>query len=124
MQTWRDDYRSALLTMSKERIPVLMDPFNPMGISGMMGNVKEWCDDLAGTEHDKRPILGATSYLGETSFHYDYGMVLFLQNTNPDVGFRIARPLSDGDIEVLHTREEELCRSTGPASCGAGLKRS
>jgi formylglycine-generating enzyme required for sulfatase activity len=121
MRKWRDDYHSAVLAMPKEHIPVLMDPFTPLGTSGMMGNVKEWCHDPAGLAKDKRPILGTTSYLGERSFNYDYGMTLFPQNTNPDVGFRICRPLSQAQTHLLRGREEQLEHLTATNSKGSDM---
>jgi formylglycine-generating enzyme required for sulfatase activity len=108
IQKWRQAYRSAVLTMPKEHVPVLLDPLAPLGTSGMMGNVKEWCHDEVGENGDRRPILGATSFLGERSFNYDYGMTLIPQNTNPDVGFRISRPLSNEENNLLAERERLL----------------
>ncbi|MBK9316418.1 MAG: SUMF1/EgtB/PvdO family nonheme iron enzyme [Acidobacteria bacterium] len=107
LDSWRSVHKNVFLNTPKDHIPILSDPFNQLGTSGMMGNVKEWCNDPFG---DKRPILGATSFLGERSFNFDYGIMLFPQNTNPDVGFRICRPLSDAEIDVLVNREAEVAQ--------------
>jgi len=117
VQEWfarqRDVYRSVLLDIPQERsYPVLSDPLGPLGTSGLMGNVKEWCDDSVGKvdpEHpEQRAILGATAFLGEGSFSFEYGTPLFPRNTNPDVGFRVCRPLSSKETEVLKRREASL----------------
>lgn len=108
LNTWRNMYREILKTMPKEHIPVLSDPFGPLGTSGMMGNVKEWCHDLCDMNAGRRAILGATSFLGERSFCFNYGISLFPQNTNPDVGFRVCRPLSDAQISALGKCEAKI----------------
>lgn len=114
LRTWRHMYRKVLKNMPKEHIPVLSDPFGPLGTSGMMGNVKEWCHDLCDRNVGRRAILGATSYLGERSFDFNYGISLFPQNTNPDVGFRICKPLSDADIDVLTRCEAKIASFQRP----------
>ncbi|MBI5504841.1 MAG: SUMF1/EgtB/PvdO family nonheme iron enzyme [Deltaproteobacteria bacterium] len=108
LMSWRSVYKEVLLGMAKEHVPVLSEPFGPFGTSGMMGNVKEWCHDFPGRSHGRRAILGATSYLGERSFAFDYGIGLFPQNTNPDVGFRLCRSLSDAELTALTRRETEI----------------
>lgn len=110
LNTWRSMYRDILKKMPKEHIPVLSDPFGPLGTSGMMGNVKEWCHDLCDRDAGRRAILGATSFLGERSFGFNYGISLFPQNTNPDVGFRVCRPLSDADIDALKRCQTKIAR--------------
>lgn len=111
-QAMRRSYRESLLGLAKEHIPVLSDPISPLGTSGMMGNVKEWCHDaLGGTEaRTKRAILGSTGYLGESSFAFDYAVSLFPENTNPDVGFRICRSLSQHERNELANREKVLAK--------------
>ena len=108
LERWRSVYKDVLLRVSKEHLRVLSDPFGPLGTSGLMGNVKEWCHDAIGNNGDERAILGATGYLGEASFAFDYGTSLFPRNTNPDVGFRVCRSVTDDEKELLRARERQL----------------
>ena len=63
----------------------------------MIGNVREWAEKANTRSEGLGQIVGATWVLGERSFEYDFeGSALPMQNTNLDVGFRVARsvPLS------------------------------
>ncbi len=114
---WRNVYKEVLRSIPKEHMPVLSDPIGPMGTSGLMGNVKEWCHDriFAHSEQpEERAILGSAYYLGNNSFSFDYGVSLFPRNTNPDVGFRICRPLSEDAVKKLREVELRLKASLGP----------
>ena len=75
-----------------------------------MGNVREWCQDIAnsGERETERMILGATGFLGEETFDFKYSTALYLRNTNPDVGFRIARSLQPAEVSQLRRREKEI----------------
>ncbi|MGA8262465.1 MAG: SUMF1/EgtB/PvdO family nonheme iron enzyme [Arenicellales bacterium] len=107
--------RDVLLKSGKESRPVMYDEFNDLGLSGMIGNVREWCHDhpdmkrsAGGGVQDYRLILGATAYLGERTFDFEYSTSLYPRNTNPDVGFRAARSLRPEEIETLRTRQREV----------------
>jgi formylglycine-generating enzyme required for sulfatase activity len=78
---------------------------NSFGVFGMLGNVREWADIIGGFEKPANSgqcrcqVVGSTAALGVETFQYSYpGIPLFPQNTNPDVGFRWARSVSQ---EVL-----------------------
>jgi formylglycine-generating enzyme required for sulfatase activity len=88
----------------------MSDEPNDFGISGLMGNVREWCQDTpeGATSAIERLVVGATGFLGEDTFDFDYKTPLYPRNTNPDVGFRIARSLSADDCDALDARQNEL----------------
>ena len=104
---YQDIMKVVLLGMEKQVREVLYDEPNDYGVCGLMGNVREWCHDSA-KEEIERIISGATGSLGEETFNFKYKTSLYPRNTNPDVGFRIARSLRPGDIDVLQRREIEI----------------
>jgi formylglycine-generating enzyme required for sulfatase activity len=94
---------------------VIHDEPNDFGVAGLIGNVREWCDsapnehiDVNKSELMQRLILGATGYLGESTFNFEYGTPLYPRNTNPDVGFRISRTLGSDEVEILRKREAAI----------------
>lgn len=102
-------YKKCLIDSTKKIHPVLSDSLNPFGLSAMIGNVKEWCHDVINdNDTDVNVILGATSFLGENSYGYDYGVTLLPQNTNPDVGFRIARDLTESELYLLNSIQTRI----------------
>ncbi|MCP4546095.1 MAG: SUMF1/EgtB/PvdO family nonheme iron enzyme [bacterium] len=98
--------KKLLVDSSKETKEVMYDEFNDYGISGLIGNVREWTDDSS-SERDQI-ILGSSGYLDERSFRFDYNTPLFPENTNPDVGFRIARSLDGEETESLRARQSQI----------------
>jgi len=69
---------------------------NKYGIYGLIGNVREWVDNVKTTEltiYDKQIIKGMGWLLGEEGFEFEHKTNLIAQNNNIDVGFRIARNL-------------------------------
>lgn len=102
--------RAVLLGAGKQAREVLYDEPNDYGVSGLVGNVREWCQDSANGEgvETERLILGATGFLGEETFDFEYKTSLYPRNTNPDVGFRVARSLRLSDIKALRRREIEI----------------
>lgn len=104
--------RAILVDPYKQSGDVLHDEPNDFGVAGLIGNVREWCDSSTteyssdgGSEPTQRLVLGATGYLGESTFNFDYETPLYPRNTNPDVGFRVARSLGPEEVEVLRKRE-------------------
>jgi formylglycine-generating enzyme required for sulfatase activity len=108
----QDAMKAVLLGSGEETLPVLYDEFNDCGLSGMLGNVKEWCNDSEDESGKACWIVGSTAYLEEPSFDYRYRITLFPENTNPDVGFRVARSLTVTEVESLAKREEEILLTT------------
>jgi formylglycine-generating enzyme required for sulfatase activity len=105
----RAAYRQILTTSTKEHLPVLSDPAGPMGVSGLMGNVKEWCNDVVRRGGAvERAVLGSTSLLGTESYRFNYGTSLPPRNSNPDVGFRVCRSLSKGELDLLRRAEKRV----------------
>lgn len=107
--------RDVLLDSGKRASDVLYDELNDFGLSGLVGNVREWCEDHPSAEdvgedsaRDQRLILGATGYLGESTFDFEYQTPLYPRNTNPDVGFRVARSLTQSETDILRRRETEI----------------
>lgn len=102
--------RKILLDTGKQAVDVLYDELNDFGLSGMMGNVREWCDDQPEDEDSSkgRLVLGATGSLGESTFNFEYSTPLYPENTNPDVGFRVARSLLSGELDSLRLRQVEI----------------
>jgi len=120
-----DEYNEAqrimkkiLLDTGKQSYRVLYDEPNELGVSGLIGNVREWCEDpielTVGRldSANQRLVLGSTGYLGLSTFDlragFEYSAPLYPRNTNPDVGFRIARSLQPGEVAVLRQRENEI----------------
>ncbi len=122
LQSWRDAYQTTLTQKLKGEARTVSDPFNPLGLSGMMGNVKEWCHNaidpapMANRDEcrSERVILGSTGFLGPANFEFDYAFSLFPENTNPDVGFRICRPLLPSEVGAMTSREAELASLVTP----------
>ncbi|MFA5033924.1 MAG: SUMF1/EgtB/PvdO family nonheme iron enzyme [bacterium] len=110
----QDIMRDVLLDSGKAHTDVFLDEANDLGVSGLIGNVREWCHDTesvgvpSASAVSKRLILGATGYLGEATFNFNYCPPLNPQNTNPDVGFRVARSLLEAECRTLQTREEQI----------------
>ncbi|MCW2275296.1 SUMF1/EgtB/PvdO family nonheme iron enzyme [Rhodoblastus acidophilus] len=107
----RENMKRLLVEQKQTTTPVGEGDFPTLGVLGLVGNVKEWCDDqlhFDGTAKPEHMILGASAALGERSFRFDYAMALFPENTNPDVGFRVARSLSAKEISSLKRRRDEL----------------
>ena len=109
--------RAILLDPYKQSGDVVHDEPNDFGVAGLIGNVREWCHSgpsqqagRADASSDQRLILGATGYLGESTFNFEYEAPLYPRNTNPDVGFRIARTMSPSEVEVLETRQDAIAR--------------
>lgn len=123
MQT-QDIMRQVLLESGKDTRPVLYVEFNEFGLSGLIGNVREWCHDAVEKDHepmhDHRLILGATGYLGESTFDFEYETWLFPRNTNPDVGFRVARTLRQEETDALEKREAEIANLPADPPDGLG----
>jgi len=114
IQRRTDAMKETLLESGKLLAPVLDDELLDSGVSGLVGNVKEWIDEieveLEGTPdlRARHVIAGATGYLGIDSFRFGYYVSLFSQNTNPDVGFRVARTLDADELRAIEAREEHL----------------
>jgi formylglycine-generating enzyme required for sulfatase activity len=97
----------------------LNDEFTPFAVMGLVGNVKEWVGDLRTDTNDsskprKGMVFGGTAHLGEDSFLFGYNAQLYPENTNPDVGFRVARSLSHHELSSLRQREACLAELTLP----------
>lgn len=102
--------KAVLLGAGKESRPVLYDEPNDYGISGLIGNVREWSEDIAidsGTKIEHL-VLGATGFRGESCFDFNYQTTLYPRNTNQDVSFRIARSLSEDELNILQQRQEAI----------------
>lgn len=97
--------RQNLLKEQPETYPVRSDEQNLFGVTGMYGNVREWVDrskvQSVESKKDICFIKGATWLLGETGFEYDAVNSVFAENTNLDVGFRIARSLSEAEMKIV-----------------------
>jgi len=95
------------------------DEFSVFGVAGLVGNVKEWVHDTIPSTKTSGPldvalVLGSTAHLDESSFRFDYFATLFPENTNPDVGFRMARSLSGSELGALKRRQTEVAsRASG-----------
>jgi formylglycine-generating enzyme required for sulfatase activity len=113
---WFCDYRAAsrsvLLDSGRRSAEVAFDEdVGPLGAVGIIGNVKEWVEDIiqeSGGIPLKALVCGGTGHLGETSFRVGYYATLFPENTNPDVGFRVARSLSTVERDAFVEREREI----------------
>src|SRR5205823_902461 len=113
---WFQQYRLAvadvLLYSGRRSAEVAYDDdVGPFGAIGLIGNVKEWVQDIvveANAAVRKAIVCGATAHLGKNSFQIGYYATLFPENTNPDVGFRLARSLSCEEYAAFQRREAEL----------------
>jgi len=109
---YRDAAKDVLLDSGRRSAEVAYDDdVGPLGAIGLIGNVKEWVDDLvseASSTVPKALVCGATAHLGKPSFRIGYYATLFPENTNPDVGFRVARSLAASELTAFMSRETEL----------------
>jgi formylglycine-generating enzyme required for sulfatase activity len=119
---WFRQYRTAvqrvLLDSGTRSTEVAYDDdVGPFGAIGLIGNVKEWVQDIVvepNSSVKKAIVCGTTAHLGKNSFRIGYYASLFPENTNPDVGFRLARSLSPEEHAGFQRREAELAsRSDG-----------
>lgn len=98
-------YKQSLLKEQPETYPVRSDEQNNFGVTGLIGNVREWIDRssvlIVESKKDVGIIKGATWLLGEDGFDFDTMNNVFAENTNLDVGFRIARSLSETEKEII-----------------------
>lgn len=105
--------REMLLSEQQAPLPVTRSYANAFGVYGLIGNVREWAESAhrqgspntkAGKSVHGVPVpstglvMGSTAALGEATFAYSHeclqhGMHLPRVNTNPDVGFRLARSI-------------------------------
>jgi formylglycine-generating enzyme required for sulfatase activity len=86
--------------------PVRSENPNKFGVYGLMGNVREWVDDVDEkkdklTEFTEQLIKGMGWLLGKEGFEFKHSSPLIAQNNNVDVGFRIARSLSPNESEKV-----------------------
>ncbi len=121
--------RQILLDTGKQQYEVTFDEPNDLGVSSLIGNVREWCDDAAETAEtgergpSQRLVLGATGYLGRHTFDFErkYRAPLYPRNTNPDVGFRLARSLTAGEKRTLEIRQQQLASQPDELSSSGPL---
>jgi formylglycine-generating enzyme required for sulfatase activity len=111
LRQFRAAAKSVLLDSGRRSSEVAFDDdVGPFGVIGLIGNVKEWVDDLVGDRGGvpKAVVCGGTAHLGLPSFRVGYYATLFPQNTNPDVGFRVARSLTAEEREAFRLRERQI----------------
>ncbi len=98
-------YMQSLLKEQPETFPVRSDEQNIFGITGLIGNVREWVDrskvEEIKSHRDLGFIKGATWLLGKDGFDFNNLNSVFAENTNLDVGFRIARSLSASEKKII-----------------------
>jgi formylglycine-generating enzyme required for sulfatase activity len=106
------------LNRYKQSGDVLHDEPNDFGIAGQIGKVREWCDSSptrsegdSNSEPAQRLVLGAAGNLDESTFNFEYETPLYPRNTNPDVGFRVARTLGPEEVAILREREAAIAAS-------------
>jgi formylglycine-generating enzyme required for sulfatase activity len=123
-QTAQQVMHQVLLGAGKDRTDVVYDEPNDFGVSGLMGNVREWCHDapveqegLRSNPSIERLILGSTGYLGLATFDFEYATPLYPRNTNPDVGFRVARSPSADELKLLNERQAEIAALPEHPTC-------
>jgi formylglycine-generating enzyme required for sulfatase activity len=111
-QQYRNAAREVVLDSGRRSAEVAYDDdIGPFGAIGLIGNVKEWVQDIV-REHksdvEKAIVCGTTAHLGLNSFSIGYYATLFPENSNPDLGFRVARSLAPGELDALRHRETAL----------------
>jgi len=103
-------YKKKLLEPQSSTIEVRDEKANIYGVYGLVGNVREWVDsNWTKTENStqtigiksERTIKGATWLLEEDGFAFKHSNQVMAQNTNLDVGFRIARSLSKNEKDIV-----------------------
>lgn len=85
--------------------PIKSENPNKFGVYGLMGNVREWVDDSSKTvltKFDEQIVKGMGWLLGNEGLKFRHSSPLIAQNTNVDLGFRIARSLSDDELEKVN----------------------
>lgn len=108
LSTLGQEYKHKLLYNKVYSLPVMNDIPNELGIYGQIGNVREWVDKDFENDDDyielneEMPIKGATWLLGEEGFKFDNQVWIYAENTNFDVGFRIARSFTEKERNVLN----------------------
>jgi formylglycine-generating enzyme required for sulfatase activity len=87
-----------------ESYPVKSEDSNSLGIYGLMGNVREWVDEpknLIITENDPQIFKGAAWLTDKIGLDFNISFKILTQNTNPDIGFRIVRNLSNRELLLI-----------------------
>lgn len=99
---------SNLLERQSSTDEVKDEKANIFGVYGLIGNVREWINsDEPINLESKCKIRGATWLLGEKGFKFEHFNEVLAQNTNLDVGFRIAKSTSKDD-KIKINRELNL----------------
>jgi len=78
---------------------------NKFGVFGLIGNVREWVNTCGSSHYnptDYGRIKGYTKLLGDTGYKFNHYNEVFSQNTNIDVGFRVAKSLGVEDKNIIH----------------------
>jgi formylglycine-generating enzyme required for sulfatase activity len=86
---------------SESTSPIRSENPNRYGVYGLMGNVREWVDDPEKTkvsQYDNQVVKGMGWLLGREGLKFRHSVPLIAQNTNLDLGFRIARSLSKDEL--------------------------
>jgi len=87
-----------------ESYPIKSEDPNSLGVYGMMGNVREWVDELKNlviTEKEYQVFKGAAWLTNKSGLDFTKSFKILAQNTNPDIGFRITRNISLKEKEYL-----------------------
>jgi len=97
-----------LLNRMEVTLPVRSGNPNIFGIYGLLGNVREWVDIELSicSVADFSIIKGATYLQSDYGLEFKYSDKVFAQNTNFDVGFRVARKLSTEENEIFDSAQD------------------
>ncbi|QHI38652.1 hypothetical protein IMCC3317_40460 [Kordia antarctica] len=98
------EYKNYLLNLNQDSYPVKSGIRNKYGMFWMIGNVKSWVDSKESNisfDGNSIDIKGMTAALGEEGYKFTNKMKIPGQNTNIDVGMRVARSLSIKEIELM-----------------------
>ncbi len=99
--------RVRLMKFNEDSYPIKSERPNTFGIYGLMGNVREWVDRPNSQEnidiYSKQLLKGAAWLISNNGLDIEFTNELIAQNNNVDVGFRVARSLTDTELNIINS---------------------
>lgn len=103
--------KNKLLSEGTSSFPIRFEKPNDYGIFGLWGNVREWVNKSMISKvngQDYSIIKGSTWLLNEDGFLIGNKEEVFAQNTNFDVGFRVAKSLDTSERKLYAKSRREF----------------
>lgn len=121
----REFDKNKVIDPKRYTAPVLLAELNEFGVSGLVGNVREWCYDWYDPDYYQHPnescvnpqgpkredsirhkvVRGGTMNRGTDSHRCASRSHVYPENTNVDAGFRCVRRIPEFNLHGYHKRD-------------------